>query len=125
MSMAKGGSNGCTELDVLIGTLACLEHSVAQSIDSTVVAEIHEALLACPALAIKYVCVSCKTNHQVHMCERVLLRAMRLLPTGERGEMRRSKARAAAGVGGFFEGVTTGVTTFLSNPTECLGFKRQ
>ena len=39
--------------------------------------------------------------------------------------MRRSKARAAAGVGGFFEGVTTGVTTFLSNPTECLGFKRQ
>ena len=126
MSLAKGGGAGCTELDVLIGTLACLEHSAAQSMDSALLAEIHEALLACPALAIKYVPVSCKTNHHVHMCERVLLRALKLLPTGERAEMRRSaKARAAGGVGGLLEGVTSGVTTFLSNPIECLGFRRQ
>lgn len=134
MNLARGSGQSCTDLDVLIAVHACVEHSVASAIESPSASDIYEALLACPALGIKYVPVSCRTNYQIHVCERVLLRALKLLPTEERkaGGKRDSSrsARAVAGGGlldGFqsvTSGVTSGVTAFLTNPAECLGLRK-
>ena len=44
---------------------------------------------------VKYVEVSCKTNHQVHLLERTVLRAVRLLASPD-GQQQRRKAKGAS-----------------------------
>ena len=74
------GRSHAPEEELLRGLLAALEHPLAEKSDPPA-ADLAEALFACPALGIKYLEVSCKTNHQIHLLERVALRSMRLLPT--------------------------------------------
>lgn len=83
-----------SERELLTAILACLEHPLAEAHD-TPPTEIAEALFACPALGVKYVEVSCKTNHQIHLLERLVLRALRLLPTPDAALRDTSKRKAA------------------------------
>ena len=45
--------------------------------------EMWERLLACPALGVKYMEVSCKTNRQIHSLERVIVRALLRLQSAD------------------------------------------
>jgi len=93
--LADPGSKGriCSNTDLLTGTHAVLTSELAE--DAEAASELYEQLQACPALGVKYVEISCKTNHQIHMLERVLLRTLRLLqaPDAPLGEASRSPAK--------------------------------
>ncbi|KAL1530523.1 hypothetical protein AB1Y20_001424 [Prymnesium parvum] len=65
----------CPDLDVLIGSIAALLHAGLGNVDDE-----YERLLACPAITVKYVEVSCRTNEEIRTLERVTLRALDLLP---------------------------------------------
>lgn len=41
----------------------------------------YEKLMACPSLRLKYVEVSCYTNENMHVLERITLRALHTLPS--------------------------------------------
>ena len=79
--------------------------------------EIWERLMACPCITIKYTELSCKTNHNVHSFERVLMRALHQLVTNDR----KGVNRAVEGAIPFM----THVGSFLSstfaqlNPEQC------
>lgn len=79
--------------------------------------EIWERIMACPCITIKYIELSCKTNHNVHSFERVLMRALRQLVTNDR----KGVNRAVEGAIPFM----THVGSFLSstfaqlNPEQC------
>jgi hypothetical protein len=79
--------------------------------------EIWERIMACPCITIKYIELSCKTNHNVHSFERVLMRALRQLVTNDR----KGVNRAVEGAIPFM----THVGSFLSstfaqlNPEHC------
>ena len=79
--------------------------------------EIWERIMACPCITIKYIELSCKTNHNVHSFERVLMRALRQLVTNDR----KGVNRAVEGSIPFM----THVGSFLSstfaqlNPEQC------
>ena len=90
-----------SELELLTGLLACLEHPLAEKLsDEYPASDLAEAVFACPALALKYVEVSCKTNHQIHLLERTLVRALRLLPLPDGQQRARKKqAKEAANTG--------------------------
>lgn len=89
-------SSSCTEYELLLGAMAALRHPLAHRAEVPP-AEVLEGLFACPALAVKYVGVSCRTNEQVRSLERVLLRSIRLLPSAEKvGGKARRKASGGA-----------------------------
>jgi len=67
-----------TEVDLFTAVFACMEHPLAEKMEIEP-GDLAEAFLSCPAIGIKYVEVSCKTNHQIHLLERVVLRSLRLL----------------------------------------------
>ena len=65
--------------------MVALQHPLAEAYSDMPPTELVECLFACPALSVKYVEVSCKTNHQIHHFERILLRSLRLLSLAEQG----------------------------------------
>ena len=85
--------------------------------------EIWERLMACPCITIKYTELSCKTNHNVHSFERVLMRALRQLVMNYRKGMN----RAVQGAIPFM----THVGSFLSsafaqlNPEQCAQARKE
>jgi len=87
-------SGGTSEVELFTAIFACLEHPLAEKSDVPPM-DIFEALFSCPAVGVKYVEVSCKTNHQVHLLERTVLRAVRLLASPD-GQQQRRKAKGAS-----------------------------
>lgn len=71
-----------SEFDILVGMLGALALPRSQRLDLTP-DEMAEKFWACPAITVKHVEVSCKTNQGLHTLERVLLRSLRLLPSLE------------------------------------------
>ena len=125
MNLARGSGQSRTDLDVLIAVHAC--RTLSGECHRAEASDIYEALLACPALGIKYVPVSCRTNYQIHVCERVLLRALKLLPTENarraaketaHGQRRLSRAAAFSTASSQLRAASSGVTAFLTNPAE-------
>ena len=116
------GGGGMSDLDVLTAVIAAVEHQLAARIEQPSAGELHEALLACPALAVKYVEVSCKTNHNIHAMERVLLRSLKLLPTADRTLKKSngsgSTARQASGW------METMNDIFVNKPAEWCGLRK-
>ena len=88
-----------SELEVLTAALACLEHPMAEKAEIPA-ADLAEALFSCPSLGVKYVEVSCKTNHQIHLLEHVAIRSLRLLQTPEGKRLKRNKTSGGLGGGG-------------------------
>jgi hypothetical protein len=99
------GGTRASDLDMLIGSLAALDHPLAQALEGDLTAtDLMECIYTCPALPVKYVEVSCKTNRQIHVLERILMRSMRLLPTAAANEGgRKATASAGQGTGGLIE----------------------
>ena len=62
--------------------------------------ELWERIQLCPAFGLKYVEVSCKTNHQIHLLEHVAIRSLRLLQTPEGKRLKRNKTSGGLGSGG-------------------------
>ena len=71
-----------SERDVLLGAYAALSSPLADLSDVPA-HELWERVLACPAVSIKFLEVSCKTNHQMQMLERVVCRTVLRLPAKE------------------------------------------
>ena len=110
-----------TDLEVLTGFYAAIEHPAAQKLEEPSAEDLHEALLACPALAVKYVEVSCRTNYQMHTLERVLLRSLRLLPRDlGRGARGKNKGKPGVGPGNLLQSMQTGFSDLLKAPAWCM-----
>jgi len=87
----------CTDADAVRGAVCALRHC------GMLRSELFEQLLLCPAVGLKYVEVSCRTNLDVPKLERMLLLSLRHLPsleairggTGKRGKKGRGSAAAS------------------------------
>ena len=91
------GSAACSALEAITAIRTAIAHPMASNADVPA-AELQEALQACPALTIKYVEVSCKTNANMHTLERIMLRAVAssvLVPSAASSAKRRSDNRSA------------------------------
>ena len=104
-----------TEVDLFTAVFACLEHPLAEKMDIEP-NDLAEAFLSCPAIGIKYVEVSCKTNHQIHLMERVVLRSLRLLE----GTRVRRKGGEKGGSGGDGGGLFGGLGRLFGGGSECM-----
>ena len=114
------GGGGMSDFEVLTAVTAAVGHAQASRIEEPSAGELHEALLACPALALKYVEVSCKTNHNIHTLERVLLRSLKLLPSADKKMKQKGGGSTARGAGGWMETMND---MFVNKPAEWCGLR--
>ena len=128
--------------------MVALQHPLAETYLDMPPTELVECLFACPALSVKYVEVSCKTNHQIHHFERILLRSLRLLSLAEQGRaatartdgLGKSTAQGtsrvgkwpvvgpladALGAGALLDGVSSSFNALVSQTPECFGVRKQ
>ena len=119
----------CTDRDALLGAVTAMAES------GQMPGVLHdgvfspptqwEKLMACNALTVKYVELSCRTNTHVHILERVALRAVHQLPTaaelaaaerrrrGRRGSSASRAGAAGAAAGDFFDEMLSFVGTLF------------
>jgi len=81
----------CTDHDTIVACYSAMLHAGIPNVEDEL-----ERLLACPALGLKYVEVSCRTNQDVHLLERVSLRALRMLPPLDSLKVNGAKINAMA-----------------------------
>lgn len=109
-----------TEAELLSALLACLEHPLAEKSEVSA-GDLFEAIFCCPALGLKYMEISCKTNHQVHMLERLVVRSLRLLPASE-GVLQEAAQRKKGAKGQ--NPLQSLLGMFGGGPESCIKFER-